>query len=129
MESQLILVNFIFLYFPAKFFEFSFNPWCKIGWLPGHLDRVFWRIFYKKLFVQDSKHFWGRAPIKIFKSLVSYELLIMTDLCTDLICRRKIDICVYQKKFQNNFKEKKQSCYKIKFKVLHLPTYYPHLLN
>ena len=28
-------------YFPAEIFELSFNPWCKIGWPPGHLDRVF----------------------------------------------------------------------------------------
>ena len=33
-----------FLYFPTKFFEFSFNPRCKIWWAPGHLDR-----FYQKL--------------------------------------------------------------------------------
>ena len=30
-----------FLCFPTEIFEFSFDPWCKIGWSPGHLDRVF----------------------------------------------------------------------------------------
>ena len=30
-----------FLYLLAEFFEFSFNPQCKIWWLSGYLDRVF----------------------------------------------------------------------------------------
>ena len=29
-----------FYFFPAQFFEFSFNPCCQIKWPLGHLDRV-----------------------------------------------------------------------------------------
>ena len=41
VENQLAPVNAFFLCFPAEIFDFSFNPQCKIGWPPGHLDRVF----------------------------------------------------------------------------------------
>ena len=33
-------VKFFFIYFPAEIFKFSFNSGYKIGWPPGHLDRV-----------------------------------------------------------------------------------------
>ena len=29
-----------FLYLPGDIFEFSFNPQCKIGWPPAHLDNM-----------------------------------------------------------------------------------------
>ena len=41
VENQLTSVNFIFLYFPAKIFEFTFNLQRKIGWSPGHLYKVY----------------------------------------------------------------------------------------
>ena len=41
MKNQLAPVNLFFLYFPAEIFEFSFNSRWKIGWPPGHLERVF----------------------------------------------------------------------------------------
>ena len=31
---------FLYIYFPAEISEFSFNPRGKIGWPPGHLDKV-----------------------------------------------------------------------------------------
>ena len=34
--------NFVFLFFPAQFFEFGFNPRGQIKWSPGHLGRVCW---------------------------------------------------------------------------------------
>ena len=48
VKNQLASVSsFFFLYFSAKFYEFSFNPWCKTGWPPVNLDRVFelWLMF------------------------------------------------------------------------------------
>ena len=41
VKNQLAPVSLVFLYFPAEFFESSFNPRYKIGWPPGHLDRVY----------------------------------------------------------------------------------------
>ena len=40
VKNQLAPVDLIFFIFPAELFDFSFNPQCKIGWSPGHLDRV-----------------------------------------------------------------------------------------
>ena len=36
-KSNWLLRNFFILFFAAQFFEFSFNPRCKIKWPPGHL--------------------------------------------------------------------------------------------
>ena len=32
---------FFFNIYRAEIFEFVYNPRCKVGWLPGYLDRVF----------------------------------------------------------------------------------------
>ena len=45
-----------FLCFPAEIFEFGFNPRCKIGWPPGHWDRVSQCFFImKKVIFKSSK--------------------------------------------------------------------------
>ena len=60
VENQMCPVSLIcFLYFPAEFFKFSFNLRCKIGWPPGHLDRVCyqkWNLLLQYLIITYYKY-------------------------------------------------------------------------
>ena len=57
--------NLFYSFFPAQFFELSFNRRCKVKWPPRHLDRVFFeKVFHVFFFFSFllNLHFLGFLP-------------------------------------------------------------------